>query len=201
MSQQTLTGTPVTDNRRPYCPVDFPASRLVMPGSEKARKMTVSSGRKCYEWCRNSGPLGLLERMLLESSAWNSTIVLLAWRVSVTPAGRSLFQLAASVPGTDGNGCSSLLPTPDTCPEAPNANCNRIYPKNLLQAAQDGYSPVMFPTPTAPGGHQVGRIEEWGGSGNPIRDGMNETPGFLNPLWVELLMGFPCGYTDIAEGG
>jgi len=33
-------------------------------------------------------------------------------------------------------------------PEAPNKNANRIYPKNLLQAAQDNYTPKMFPTPT-----------------------------------------------------
>lgn len=28
---------------------------------------------------------------------------------------------------------------------------------------------VLWPTPTAPGSHQVGKIEEWGGSKNPLR--------------------------------
>ena len=29
----------------------------------------------------------------------------------------------------------------------------------------------FWPTPTAPGSHQVGKMAEWGGSGNPLRNG------------------------------
>ncbi len=293
--QRTLDGE-LASTARPSSPGDSPASRSVVPGSAEAGKMTVSSGRKCLESCGSSGPLGLLERMLLESSIWNSNLVVLTWKVKVIPSGRSLFQLAVSVPGIEENECSSLVPTPDTCPEAPNKNANRIYPKSLLQAAQDNYSPRMWPTPsvidirtdirkpeersdrankggcrnlreeiklyptpcnsmmtwgdmvqaqyagnsrdrpkyseaaklwptpTAPGSHQVGRIEEWGGSGNPLRvfptptardyraPGLPEkrqarmqersqpltevVGGTLNPQWVEWLMGFPIGWTD-----
>jgi hypothetical protein len=57
-------------------------------------------------------------------------------------------------------------------------------------------STKMWPTPTAPGLHQVGKIEEWGGSGNPLR-GKEKIKGFLNPNWVEWLMGFPKGWTDL----
>ena len=38
------------------------ASLLVLPGSEKARMTTVSSGLKCSELYRKSGPLGSLDR-------------------------------------------------------------------------------------------------------------------------------------------
>jgi len=58
-----------------------------------------------------------------------------------------------------------------------------------------------FPTPTAPGKHQVGTIGEWGGSGNPLRTPENTRikTGSLNPTWVEWLMGFPIGWTDLED--
>lgn len=185
--QVTLSGE-LASTARPSSAGDSPASRSVVPGSEEAKRMTVTSGRKCLELCGSSGPLGSLERMLLESSVWNSNLAVLTWKVKGIPSGRSLFQLAASGPGTEGNGC------------------------------------LLWPTPTAPGSHQVGRIEEWGGSGNPLRiyppptardyraPGLPEKRqarmeeraqplpevigGMLNPQWVEWLMGFPIGWTD-----
>ena len=42
--------------------------------------MTVTSGRKCLELSRNSGPLGSLEKMLLELYPWSSRAVTLEWR-------------------------------------------------------------------------------------------------------------------------
>lgn len=62
-----------------------PASRSALPGSEEARRMTVTSGLKCLELYRNSGPLGLLVRMLLGSSIWHSTRCYLTWKTSATP--------------------------------------------------------------------------------------------------------------------
>ena len=110
MSQVTLSGKNV-ENSRPYSPGVFPASHLARPGSEEARAMTVTSGLKCTDWCRSSGPLGLLEKMCLESSTWHSTRCLLNWKIVGTPAGRSLFRLRASMPRTSEIE-SSLLPTP-----------------------------------------------------------------------------------------
>lgn len=80
----------------------FPASPYLSPGSAEAVTMTVSSGRKCLEWYRNSGPLGYVVKTLLESSAWRSTIVLLTWKIRVTPLKSCFFQLAPSTPRTDG---------------------------------------------------------------------------------------------------
>lgn len=61
-------------------PGDSHASLLVLPGSEKARMMTVTSGRKCSELYRRSGPLGSLVRMCLGSSRWRSRSVPLEWK-------------------------------------------------------------------------------------------------------------------------
>jgi len=89
---------------------DSPASRSVLPGSEKARKMTVTSGLKCLELYKKSGPVGLLAKMLLASSIWGSRIVYLTWKEKVTPSKHLLFQLAPSKPRTEETGCG-LLPT------------------------------------------------------------------------------------------
>ena len=95
----------------------FPAgsrvSRSLSPGSEEARKMTVSSGLRCAEWLSNSDPLGYLARMCLGSSVWHSTRCYLTWKTSVTPRKRLLFQLAVSMPRTSANG-SPFWPTPST---------------------------------------------------------------------------------------
>ena len=87
------------------------ASHSPLPGSGEARRMTVTSGRKCCGLCRKSGPLGSLARMLLESSIWNSTRCLLIWKVRVTAAKRLLFQLAASMPPHQRNRCAILAYT------------------------------------------------------------------------------------------
>lgn len=84
----------------PYYQEDFLASHSAQPGSEEARRMTVTSGQKCSGLYRKSGPLGLLVRMLLESSVWNSTRCFLTWKASATPAKRLLFRLAVSMPDT-----------------------------------------------------------------------------------------------------
>lgn len=68
-------------------PGDSPVSRSVWPGSAEARMMTVTSGRKCLESSTSSGPLGLLEKMLLESSVWRSTRCFLTWKTKATKRG------------------------------------------------------------------------------------------------------------------
>lgn len=89
---------------------DSPASRSVQPGSEEARKMTVTSGLRCCELYKRSDRVGSLVRMLLESSVWRSTRCYLTWKPSATPARRLLFRLVPSTPHTDGTE-SPLWPT------------------------------------------------------------------------------------------
>lgn len=89
------------------------ASLTVWPGSEEARKTTVTSGLNFYVLFRNSDPLGFLRRMFQASYHCISTLCYLTWKVKATPVGRSIFQLALSVPRTDGI-ASLLLPTPTT---------------------------------------------------------------------------------------
>src|ERR1700751_787321 len=85
------------------------ASRSPQPGSDKARLMTATSGRLCSASLKDTGPAGLLARMLLATSAWASTMCWLTWKVRHTPQGRLLFQLAPSMPGIDETECGFWL--------------------------------------------------------------------------------------------
>ena len=132
------------DGQLTLFPGDSRASPYPSPGSAEAGQMTVSSGRKCLEWFRNSGPLGYVVRTCLESSVWRSTIALLTWKIKVTPCGRSFFRLVPSKPRTDG---TELLfwPTP-TATEADHGGPNSRYGNGDLHLSA---AAVLWPTPTA----------------------------------------------------
>jgi len=88
------------------------ANHLVHPASDAAKLMTVTAGRKCLEECQSLGPIGLLTKMLLDQSVtWYSTKRLLIWKVSATPARRSIFQLSPLMPTIHAKEFG-LLPTP-----------------------------------------------------------------------------------------
>ena len=194
MSQMTLSGRQVSHNPRPYCPGDSPVSRSVLPGSEKAQRMTVTSGLKCFDWCRNSGRLGLLERMLLGSSVWHSMRCVLTWNVQVTPAGRSYFRLRGSVPRTREIG-SSLWPTPAAAqadrpirPFAP-SECTLEHGIMLCAAVYDSLQENpqrMWPTPhanchTGAGDHGDGGMNlQTAVQGHPTPSASMRTLGDLN---------------------
>ena len=115
-------------------PADFLANRSVSPGSEAARTMTVTSGRKCAELYGNSGPLGCLVKMCLGSSIWHSTRCLLTWTVKATKHNAFLFRLAVSTPRTNESG-SPFWPTPKA--SSPLGGCSGAR-KTLQKMADAG---------------------------------------------------------------
>ena len=112
-------------------PADSPASRSPLPGSKEARKMTATSGRKWLGLSKNSGPLGLLEKMLLESLRWHSPIYYLNWKPVGIGQGHFLFQLALSEPDI-GDTESRLWVTPNTMDYLPQRS-----PEALKLQAED----------------------------------------------------------------
>lgn len=227
-------------------PADSPASLSPLPGSEEAGMMTVISGRKCSALLRNSGPLGLLVKMLLESSVWRSTRCFLTWKPKVTKQGRLWFQLAASTPRTEDTG-SPYWPTPDTmCWRSGDSRRKEARGRHAVSLQ---HAVAMWPTPSAsdcgrtscnPHMTRNGTIRHIGKNGRQSCARLNQvaalfpTPkerdykdstslppsrqeqchrdslaqrigreeprlsgGTLNPAWVEWLMGFPIGWTDL----
>ena len=191
-------------------PAASPASRSPSPGSDEAREMTVTSGLRCCELLRSSGPAGCLVKMLLASSIWRSTRCFLTWKPSVTPGGRLLFLLRPSTPRTGGTDAPSW-PTPMAAvrmwPTPSASDCGRtaINPhltrngtiRHIGKNGGQSYARLdavaaMFPTPTASEADRGGKGYRHGG----LRCVIPEESGQLNPDWVEWLMGFPPGWTE-----
>lgn len=209
-----------------FSPEAFRASRRAKRGNDSARAMTVGSGRRLLRLLRLSFPDGSSLRTFLDScisaEVWNSSLCSLKWKASVTPFGRLLFRLVPRTHVTSEND-SGLWPTPRAsdgekggpnqsmhgkpglCQQATlyptpvvstghyNTNHNGSRRLSLHGMAQQG----MLPTPLARDarsfkGAQRGQNSE-GGDPLTVRVG-----GSLNPDWVEWLMGYPRGWTDLS---
>ena len=74
----------------------------------------------------------------------------------------------------------------------------KVFQQNREDFSMTGKHPVSYPTPTAPNSHSIGSLTEWGGKTWPREiSGMHRVK--LNPEWVEQLMGFPIGWTDLGS--
>ena len=178
------------------------ASRGPLPGSSGAQKMTEISGRSWLPLLKTYGLDGSLAKMCeaLLTSRWASNAAFLTWKVLGTAPSHLLFQLAPSMPRIDETG-SGLWPTAQAWdgkrgPRKPDGKRG--------MALSDLVAPQMWPTPTA---------SDYRGSGPTVvrKDGKNrlndrldyateqraQNGGQLNPTWVEWLMGFPTGWTDL----
>ena len=183
---------------------DFPASLSVLPGSEEAKKMTVTSGLNISGLYKKSDPVGLLAKMLLASSIWASTKCFLTWKVKTTPAKRLLFQLVPSTPRTEEIE-SGFWQTPSAGDGGTPRTQKYIDGGFQIHLSTQVATPTLWPTP---------RASEWKGVGpigskshqHRLAKGyldagvqeVNGATGQLNPNWVEWLMGFPPGWTDIS---
>ena len=149
---------------------DTLVSLSLQPGGEEARKMTATSGQRLMPLLRGQDRATFVAKTLLDTSAWASTTCFLTWKDKATPQGRLLFQLAPSTPRTEET-ASGLWPTPTT------------------RDHKGGRKPETLAA--------SGR-----GEANSLNDAVTirDQHGALNPEWVEWLMGFPPGWTDIADG-
>ena len=210
-------------------PEVFPASRIVLPGSEEAQRMTATSGRQCATLLDDASPLGFVVRTCLESSAWNSTECFLTWRALAIGSNRLLFRLVPSMPHTEESEFG-LWPTPNVagggnnCELVPNGN-HFLRPSGEKAHLGLDQAVKMWPTPTSRD-HKDGtakscqNVEANGLLGRVVH--MFPTPhancstgtgshgtgadnlqtvvgGSLNPQWVEWLMGYPIDHTALKD--
>ena len=147
-------------------------NRSVSPESEMERKMTATSGRRCFVSSTKLDPLGLLVKTLVESSRWYSPARRLKWEVTRTFAERItrftrndngslssksestsrqsdiqssqlLYRLVPSERPTGETGCGSLLPTPMA------QDYRRRGPNSEQQGLPEMVYSGMLPTPTS----------------------------------------------------
>lgn len=208
---------------------DSLASHLALPGSEEARMMTVTSGRKCFALYGKSARLGCLAKMCLESSIWRSTRCFLTWRAQNTKSKRLLFRLAVLTPRT-GETVLPLWPTPSTgaplCGGTGNLEQLRKLALAGILTAEEvrnlsagnggktnpeliewlmGYEKAftrLIPTPCASDWKGGAMTRMFAGGYVPRLCNLIEcTPlgrlGPTNPEYLEYVMGFPTGWTDV----
>jgi len=174
---------------------DSPANPSLLPGSDWARQMTATSGLSISGLSKNSGPLGSLEKMLLASSIWASTMCYLTWKAQGTPQGHLLYRLSPSMRNTEEID-SGLWPTP-TC-NMISGGANHASPS--VSAGKHGLNltgaVAMWPTPTAHTAKETNAPSE-AFRNEPTLASL--VGGSLNPQWVEWLMGYPIGWTDLKD--
>ena len=175
----------------PSSPADFPASPSLPQDSEGALRMNATCGRKCAALLPSCGPVGCLGKMLLASSIWGSTKRSLTWQKRDTLFSHSYFRLAVSARGMSASELLSsrlMFPTPLASDSATNRDA-----QNLDVFLSEG---GIFRKR-----NRSGAIWSLSLSAAVYYLTPNASPGAaLNPDWVEWLMGFPKGWTDVSFG-
>jgi hypothetical protein len=179
------------------------ASPGPLPGGSEAQKMTATSGRRWLPLLKSYGLNLSLAKMCADllTSQWVSSAAFLTWKASDTKPSHLLFQLAPSMPRIEGTE-SGLWPTP--------RNCNAMAAENIQNRVNDKFlnletvvARTMWQTPTAHLQKEGGYPGEY--TRNTLTliaevaesEGLPHSSGSLNPTWVEWLMGFPEGWTDL----
>jgi len=186
---------------------DTPANHFHSQGSAEAVKMTDISGRTYFPLFKEKDPLGAFSRMFMGMSLWASTRCYLTWRGKATPQGRSLFQLVPQTHLTDETEFG-LSPEMWATPSAADSNgtTGGNQNKSLRTDVQ------MWPTPAArdyKGANGYERTKKKLENGERAQMGQlpnavmmeegKQISGSLNPQWVEWLMGYPEGWTDLED--
>lgn len=208
----------------PYCPAASPASHSQPPDSGKDLRMNAIYGRKCAGLLTSCGPVGCLGKMLLASSIWGSTKRFLTWQKRDTLFSHSYFRLAASAHGMSASELLSsrlMFPTPLASDKGTNRDArsldvylseNGVFRKKnkngaiwslplsaavfyLTPVASDGFRSTLKPTAYDPNRKNGNLSAQIIAMENPASD-----TAALNPDWVEWLMGFPQGWTDVSCG-
>lgn len=198
---------------------DSHANLSPQQAEEKEKLMTVISGLKCLELSERLNRPLLLAKTLLACSQWKMakhlTRYALTWKMKATKSNYLLFRLAVLELGTDEIGCGLLL-TPATVqiaetPEHYRSRMDKAGYKNgnswnsLLSQIKFGQD-KFFPTPQASDNRDRGNISNPSiqkrmlkGKQIMLSQSVNENSGQLNPNWVEWLMGYPIGWTDLKD--
>ena len=183
---------------------------------KKVKKIQDTSGQSILDLSKNSDQLGLLEKMLVDTLNSVSTPYSRTWRVKVTPQGRLVFQLRASVRTTKESE-SGLWRTPDNMAGGSNlpgikkaldeGHLKRPSGQAIQIRLEDQVREErLWPTPAAHEGRLGYQRRDTGKKGTQKslttkvidkEGGREKTTGQLNPTWVEWLMGYPIGWTDL----
>ena len=208
----------------PLSQAAFPVSPSPPQENGRALRMNATCGRKCAALLPSCGPVGCLGKMLLASSIWGSTKRSLTWQKRDTLFSHSYFRLAASAHGMSARELLSsrlMFPTPlasdkGTARDAAGLDVflsdGGIFRKRnkngaiwslslsaavfyLTPVASDGFRSTLKPSAYDPAKRNGNLSAQVIFQEKPVSD-----TAALNPDWVEWLMGFPKGWTDVSSG-
>ena len=201
--QQSLfeTHSPLTSS-----PADSLASHSARQESERARTMTVTSGRKLLALCKSSSPLGVCLKTLLVSSQWYSRQVRLTWKAApLAECQRVTYSIRYS---HDKRHCNSEYAV-KTLKKQVTKSSRLLFQLVPQTRRTDGTEFGLLPTPTA---------TDW--KRTPIKRDYAMRPFTINapddlakwaarnsglghvqlePTLWEWMMGFPIGWTDLKQ--
>jgi hypothetical protein len=202
------TSTHSTENHTPEQLTLFPeashASRTVQPENDLEQPTSATCGPKCLELFERLPRAGLWARtfagLLLGQEGWYSRKCALTWRLLGTKYNRSYFLLQASERRTKGIGFGLLL-TPDTVnkvehPYQFRKRMDQKKYKNRNKWCSLASQISFLATPNARDHKGKSQYVNKPCLPNQIgqKDGL-----VLRPAFVEWMMGFPEGWTDIEQ--
>ena len=161
------------------------ASHSALQVSKEVKMMIDTFGQKCSGLSAKSDLDGLLVRMLADSSAWHSKMCHLTWSVKGMKSGRLLFQLVPKTL-TTGEIESGLWPTPDANMGARGAGKCELKNGRFVRTS-DTTGTEFGASLNAAVNHKM------------LSQRVSKELGRLNPDWVEPLMGYPVGWTDLKK--
>jgi hypothetical protein len=188
---------------------DTPANLSALPDDEQANTTPAIYGLGSETPLATYDPTTQYWKMYGVIYLWGECPLLATLPPSGMTQNGTLFQLPVLARLTDATACS-LLPTPTTQevehPEAEITPTGRRKSKNNNTTHSIGLADLvqMWPTMTANGmgsnGHRK-LLQKLVFSGQITQDERRQMSagngGRLNPEWVEWLMGFPTGWTDL----
>jgi DNA (cytosine-5)-methyltransferase 1 len=94
-------------------------------------------------------------------------------------------------------------PTPTARDHKDTGDLSRVPENSLLPRVVARIEREQWPTPkSSPSGPDYARANREDSGGDDLATAIaRPTPGRLNPTWVEWLMGFPVGWTDLEPSG
>lgn len=189
-------------------PDHLPANPSALPEVSAAGTILVTSGRKWLPLLKHSGPVGCLLKIALSFSSWDTTGSPLKWKITATPSKRSCFRLAPW--GRRMKGCG------------PGLSVSGMFPTPQARDYRTGGAERL----AQPDRHGCWNLNDWAAAGllpTPCEQDMKNSTlpqsqrnrdslpgvllqagcpagGLLNPEFVEWMMDYPAGWTDLGEG-
>ena len=191
-------------------------SKLCGPAGSLERMLLATSlwaSTRCYlTWKAQATPAGATLYRLSPQMPDTAVIDAGLWPTATTqdnPQMRGQGKTIGTNRGTTLGGAVRMWPTPDASNRGPRS-ADLVVNQSTVQRRDSGHkrgidlqtAAKLWPTPTAnedAAGTPAGKMQRQLGNHPDIR---GKTPeewerGSLNPQWVEWLMGYPVGYTDL----